>query len=156
MSRREEDEEEAVRHHLLGMALGEDEGVVTPEEQAMILGQVYYLIKDEDVLNMIKQDKHLCKLLPAFSHLLRTSFIDNKTAHLMKLRLKRAFDLLLLEMDEDEIDLEGLAKIDALLNYAYAAIEDAKGGWRGKLVTERVKIFKIERGEKKKRRWWPF
>lgn len=121
----------------------------TMEDYYQYMGQIYYLVKDEEVMEQIRSDPALKVLLPALSHLLRTShFSDKIVIKEMKLRWRRACRIQLMVMNSPK--LINQAKFDAWVNYGYAAIEDAVDGWRGKLVTERIKTYKIEGTPQKK------
>lgn len=134
---------------------GEEEAEMVPsptQEQAMI-GATSELLKDWIILEEMRTNPKLKPLLFSLSHLLRTSRIDNENTLLeMKLRFRRAARLLLLVFKK-EITPEDYALFDSIVNYAYSAFEDQRFGWRGKLVTERVKIWKIEGPEQKRKGW---
>ena len=123
---------------------------VTQEDYYQYMGQIYYLVKDEEVLSQIRDDPNLKVLMPALSHLVRTSNFTNKTEiKAMKLRWRRACRVQLMVMNSP--DLISQAKFDVWTNFGFAAIEDAVEGWRGRLVTERIKTYKIENiGSQKK------
>lgn len=116
---------------------------VTQEDYYQYMGQIYYLVKDEETQALIRDDPSLKVLLPALSHLVRTSNFTNKTEiKAMKLRWRRACRVQLMLMNSP--NLVSQAKFDVWVNFGYAAIEDAVEGWRGRLVTERIKTYKIE------------
>lgn len=117
-------------------------GHTTPDDFAVMMAQTHYLLKDDDVLDVIKASPRLKRLMPALSHLLRTTNItDKKTIIEMKLRWKIAVRYeLFLNSDE----AASMAEYHAWVNYGYAAIEDTVKGWRGRLTTERIKAFKLE------------
>jgi hypothetical protein len=134
------------------MAKESAEGGVTPDEFAMMLAAAHYLYKDDDVIKIMKNDPELKPLLIALSHLIRTSRINSeKVIREMKLRWKRACRLKLLVLG-DSSDVKSMAVFDALVNFGYSVIEDARGGWRGRLVTERIRTYKVEEGERKRKK----
>lgn len=136
------------------LAKEQAEGGVTPDEFAMMLAAAHYLYKDDDVLKILKEDPDLKPLIIALSHLIRTSRINSeKVIKEMKLRWKRACRLKLLVLGENK-DVKSMATFDALVNFGYSVIEDARGGWRGRLVTERIRTYKVEEGERKKKKKW--
>lgn len=112
------------------------------DEQAAMLGQVYYLLKDDEVSAILRGSPDLVCLIPFFSHLSRTSNLDKKTVEMLKLRLKMALRLVLL--CQREPNLVNVALYNALLAYGYAALEDGIQGWRGRLCTEKIKTYKVE------------
>lgn len=116
---------------------------VTTEDYYQYMGQIYYLVKDEEVMQLIRADPKMMALMPSLSHLLRTSnFTDKRVIMEMKLRWRRACRIQLMLCQSP--NLVSQARFDAWVNYGYAAIEDAVDGWRGRLVTERIKTYKIE------------
>lgn len=112
------------------------------DEMASMLGQVYYLLKDDETFQLLREDPDMKNLMPMLSHLLRTSNLDKKTIEIAKLRWRIACRLVLL--CQKEAVLVNVAKFNAWLVFGYAAIEDAKEGWRGRLVTEKIKTYKVE------------
>ena len=131
-----------------------DEGPSSEEE--IVTKPVDQLLRDENVLRQICEDKPEYKaLLAALSHLNRTSNTDSKTADLWRRYFKRAVDLVLMTKKEEDIDLGEVAFLDSLYIFAMCASEDAVSGWRGRLVTEIRRIFRVERGQSaSKRRWF--
>lgn len=123
----------------------------TPEDWLQYLGQIYYLVKDYETFQQLRDDPDMKVLMPTLSHLLRTSYLDKHTINVMKLRWRRACRLQLLCGKNPT--LMNQAKFDAWVNFGYAAIEDAREGWRGRLVTERIKVHKIETRTKKRGRF---
>jgi len=122
------------------------------EDYYQYMGQIYYLVKDEETQALLRDDTDLREIMPALSHLLRTSnFTDKAVIKEMKLRWRRACRIQL--MVKKSPSLVSQAKFDAWVNFGYAAIEDAVEGWRGRLVTERIKTYKIETGSTKKGFW---
>lgn len=125
---------------------------VTTEDYYQYMGQIYYLVKDEEIISLLREDADLKQLMPALSHLLRTSNITDKNIiKAMMLRWKRALRIQLLVQKSPK--LVSQAKFDAWTNYGYAAIQDTIEGWRGRLVTERIKTYKIETNQAKKGFW---
>lgn len=107
------------------------------------MGQIYYLVKDEEIQKQLRDNPKMAVLMPALSHLLRTSnFTDKLVIKEMKLRWRRACRIQLMVMNSP--DLVSQASFDAWVNFGYGAIEDAVEGWRGRLVTERIKTYKVE------------
>jgi len=112
------------------------------EDMLQYIGQTYYLIKDDDVRQMILTDPDLKPLLPALSHLLRTGNLDKKTIQIAKLRWKITCRLQLL--CKRKPDLVSLAKYNCMLIYGFGVLEDAKQGWRGRLVTEKIRTYRVD------------
>lgn len=128
---------------------GESMQQVTTEDYYQYMGQIYYLVKDEETQQLLRSDPKMMYLMPALSHLLRTSCITDKTViKEMKLRWRRACRIQLMVCQTPK--LVSQARFDAWLNFGNAAIEDTRDGWRGRLVTERIKTYKIESGGQKK------
>lgn len=127
---------------LRGVMQGESMQPTTPDELQVYMGQVYHLLKDDEVMKLVKDDEDLTPMLPTISHMLRTSNLDKKTRFVMKLRARRALRLQLMVLKTP--NLVSQAKFDSWLNFIFAAIDDTDAGWRGKLVTERIKSYKVE------------
>lgn len=128
---------------MLANVIGATEGTLAQEDLVERLAQVYYLLKDADISRLLSQDpERMKKLLPALSHLLRTTnIVDEKTIIEMKVRWRIAVRRVLF------VDAENpgtMAEFHSWINFGYAAIEDTRRGWRGKLATERIRTFKIE------------
>lgn len=126
-----------------------------PTEEMLVLGRTHYMLKDNDIRNLVF-GKHRW-LIPAYiaaSHLLRTSFLDPWDVEPLKWRFKLIIDLLL--MSKDDLSIEDLAVAEAMYIYGFTSLKDALDGWRGKLVTEQVRTYRIEgeKVEKDRRRWW--
>lgn len=137
---------------LARLAASQEMQQVTMEDYYQYMGQIYYLIKDEETQALLRDDPDLRELMPALSHLLRTSNItDKKVIKEMKLRWRRACRIQL--MVKKTPRLVSQAKFDAWVNFGNAAVEDTREGWRGRLVTERIKTYKIETGQQKKGIW---
>lgn len=130
--------------------------VQTNDEMLSQLQQSYYLQIDDMTLQQYMSDPQLKYLQPAFSHLNRTSKIpETKTLHNLAAmaRLDIEYILLLheLNMPEDEMELVGWAKLEALRIFGLSSVNDQIDGYRGKLVTEKIKTIKVElAGQKKK------
>jgi hypothetical protein len=123
----------------------------SPEEEQQMMAQIYYLIKDPIVQKMLLDDPNMKALLPALSHLIRTSNLDKNTVTLLKLRWKVACRLQLLIKQKP--DLVSLAKFQAWVMFGYAALEDTINGWRGRIVTERQRIYKVESGNRQRKKF---
>lgn len=121
---------------------------MTPDDFAQMMGQAYFLLKDSDIIELMKGTKMspstMKRLMPALSHMLRTSNINNEL-QLMEMKLNWAIALrYALFINNDVDDSADMAAYYAWLNFGYAAIEDTRKGWRGNLVTNKIKTFKIE------------
>lgn len=118
---------------------------VTPDEFSTMLAQAHELFHDDQITQLILSNpERAAKLLPALSHMLRTTRItDRTTIEIMKLRWELTCRLTFLVSDE-EGKVATSAEYYSWLNYGYAAIEDTWEGWRGKLVTERIRTYRIE------------
>lgn len=118
------------------------------EDYYQYMGQIYYLVKDER-MDLIFNDPKLRVLYPMFSHLQRTSNIDRDkngriVSAMLKVRARRALRIQLMVCQNPK--LVNQAKFDALVAYSEGVVEDMKEGWRGRLVTEKIKTYKIESG----------
>jgi hypothetical protein len=137
---------------LARIVAGEAMKQVTTEDYYQYMGQIYYLVKDEETQTILRTDPNMKVLMPALSHLLRTSnFTDKLVVKEMKLRWRRACRIQLMVMNSP--NLVSQAKFDCWCNFGYAAIEDAVEGWRGRLVTERIKTYKVESTTPQRKKW---
>lgn len=138
---------------LARLAASQEMQQVSTEDYYQYMGQIYYLVKDEETQSILRSDPDLRELMPALSHLLRTSnFTDKNLIKAMMIRWRRACRIQLMVRKTPR--LVSQAKMDAWTNFGYAAIQDAVGGWRGKLVTERIKTYKIESSGGQKKGFW--
>jgi hypothetical protein len=121
-----------------------------PQEYLASLGTSYYLLMDEDVHGMLKRNNELKGLLPAYSHLNRTTKITPKQAELLKLDYDFVILIHELNMDEDAYETTLWSTLEGLQIYGANMISDAIEGWRGKLVTEQIKVIRtvLERGQR--------
>lgn len=148
MSRKEMVEDEILARIVQGDTMKQ----VTTEDYYQYMGQIYYLVKDEETQALLREDPNMKVLMPALSHLLRTSNItDKKTVERMKIRWRRACRIQLMVMNSP--NLVSQAKFDAWVNFGEAAIEDTIEGWRGRLVTERIKTYKVESSAPQRKKW---
>ncbi len=121
---------------------------VTPDDWASFMGQVYFLIKDDELQAQLRDDPDMKVLMPVLSSLVRTGNLTKKTIAMSKLRWRIACRMQLLCSKEPEV--ANISKFYSWLTHGEAALEDALQGWRGRLVTERIKTYRIE-GERRKR-----
>jgi hypothetical protein len=84
----------------------------------------------------------------------RTSNLSSIEAEVLKRRIKLAADIILFTKKEADISLEEVAFIKSLLVYASCAMQDAIGGWRGRLVTERIRTYRVETPTERKKGFW--
>lgn len=122
------------------------------EDMLQYIGQLYYLIRDDDVHQMIMDDPDLRPLMPALSHLLRTGNLDKKTVQIAKLRWKISCRLQLLLKRKPS--LVSLAKYNCMITYGFGVLEDALHGWRGRLVTEKIRTYRVDAVQQRKKRFW--
>ena len=123
---------------------------LTPEEMEQMQGAIHYLMVDDDVLEMLKSNPQLKMLIPAVSHMVRTANMSSRSIEEAKIRYRIALRLQLLVMNKQKT-MGSVALFQTLLIYGYAALEDATRGYRGRLVTERIKTIKIEGLQKAKK-----
>lgn len=126
-------------------------GEVDPTEFSKIMGQTHYLLKDDNIDDLFSTDERIKKLRPALSHLIRTSRCDDKKSITrLKLQWRIACSLELLILPKKPASM---GEFLAWLTYGYTVIEDMRNGWRGKLVTERIRSFKVETSAPKKKKF---
>ena len=127
------------------------ESMTTPQ-----ISDTHFLSKDIDVLREVKKDNDLKEFLPLISHLNRTSRLGREQAELYKLEAESLVLMKEATMDEDKYEINGWVKLRSFLTFVKMLYDDTVGGWRGRLVTERRRITRIERGraEEQRRRWF--
>lgn len=125
----------------------------TPQEYLHSLGRSVYMVMDPEVFSILNDEdkKQFRALIPAFSHLMRTTNIGTKEAELLELDYEYLTLIHKLNMNEDEYETVGWALLESLKIYARGIISDAFHGWKGRLVTEQIKIVRTELEKKKKR-----
>lgn len=122
------------------------------DEMIYSLGRSVYMIMDPEVTGILNADGNdqFNALIPAFSHLNRTTNIDKKQAELLTLDYEYLSLIHKLNMNEDEYENVGWAMLESLKIFAHGITSDAFHGWKGKLVTEQIKIIRTELEKKKK------
>lgn len=117
------------------------------------LGRSIYMIHDPQL--ELKDDDQFNELYPAFSMLNRTTNIGNLDRELLLLDYEALLLINKINMNEDEYENKGWAKLEALKIFARYMVSDSFHGWKGRLVTEQIKIIRAEL-EKKKKGWLRF
>lgn len=122
------------------------------EDYLRSLGRTAYMLMDSEVSGILNDDKNpnFKSLIPAFSHLNRTTNIGNKEAELLMLDYEYINIIHTLNMKEDLYENDGWATLESLKIFARNIIADAYKGWKGKILTEQIKVIRTEL-EKKKR-----
>jgi hypothetical protein len=125
--------------------------IQSPEELQKELAQSYHLQYDDMTLSQIDEDPQLRYLLPALSPLNRTSKIPNKRlAEMARLDMEYVLLLHQFSLNEADLDLHGWAKLESLRIFGLSSVNDQVDGYRGKLVTEKIKEVRVGVVEKKK------
>lgn len=122
------------------------------EDMLEQIGQTRYLIVDDNVDFLIMSDPDLRPLIPALSHLIRTGNLDKKTIAIAKLRYEVACRMQLL--CKKKPNLVSLALFNSMMNYGHGVLEDAKNGWRGRLVTEKIRTYRVNAVQQRRKRFW--
>lgn len=154
---RGKEEEKRAEEYNEQMALTEQtrQGAM-PEEQMNALGQLYYMMKDDQVTYILWENKQLRNLIPAFSPLNQMSNISEKEARIRRLKYK----LLLLKqkgyMNTKKYAEGGATLISSLDLLSRTYTTDAVHGWKGKILTEQTKIIRTEVVKRKKKGMLPF
>jgi len=129
----------------------EEIGVGMPQ-----VNDTYFLTKDENVIQLLRTDPDLKDFAPLIiSHLNRTTRLSREEAQLLELEIENIITMKETSINEDDYEIGKWAKFEALLFHVRLMLRDAVGGWRGRLVTERRRITRIERAraEEQRRRW---
>lgn len=155
--KKDEDEE-----YMQNLALTEQGRQTLPEDQLASLGRSVYMIMDPEVTAILNpvdakgriiDDPKLSQfrsLIPAFSHLNRTTNIDKRDATLLMLDYEYLDIIHTLNMKEDNYENEGWALLESLKIFARNIVADSFHGWKGRIMTEQIKIIKTEIEKKKK------
>jgi len=123
------------------------DGQVSPQDFAALLPEIHYLLKDDDTTRFIKESPFRKKLQMALSTMTRTGRTDDKRVMKeMKLRWRMA----VIAADIESEDGMSISEEQGWIIYGDGVIEDRWRGWRGKLVTEKTRAFKLEGGASKK------
>jgi len=130
---------------ILSRVLASDELQATMEEQYQALQQTWYLSEDEQVLKLIWSDPDLQPLIPALSRMLRTTRIEDKIE--IK-RLMKMWDIecRLQVMIAKPAHLKNLALFYALRQYGRGVVHDTWLGWRGNLLSRKIREYLVETG----------
>lgn len=130
-------------------------GSVVPEDYVYSLGRSVYMVLDPDVMEVLKQDPKLQTLIPAASHLNRLTRKDRKAMELDMLDYEFLLQIHKLNMNEDDYETTGWAKLQAFVPFFRNIVYDSVDGFKARVVTEQIKVVKAEL-EKKKKRVLPF
>lgn len=122
------------------------------DEMISSLGRSVYMVMDPEVTAILndKDKPQFQALLPAFSHLNRTTRIGKKQAELLTLNYEYLSLIHKLNMPEDDYENVGWALLESLKIFASGIISDAFEGFKAKVVTEQIKIIRTELERKKK------
>lgn len=126
-----------------------------PQELINQLGKEYYLLVDDLTLALLHASPQFQFLIPAFSHLSRTTRITRKDAQIQMLEMECMFDEHTMQMEEDDFDHEGWAEIRSYLMFGKDVINDKVDGHRGRLITDKIKILEARVMAEKKRGMLP-
>lgn len=118
------------------------------------LGRSIYMIQDPILVNVLLEDDEFKAMYAAFSQLNRTTNIGNLDRELLLLDYEALLLINKLNMDEDKYENLGWAKMEALKIFARYMVSDSFHGWKGRLVTEQIKIIRTELEKKKKGRFF--
>lgn len=149
----EKDEQpgEIIKRALAGSVEGEESTMTAREELAMAY-ELAYLLRDDSIFKLFSDPRlrDYVALRPALSHLNRTTNMSGFDGEIFKRRFKLALDLILFSRSERELTMAEIALKECLLAYGGCVASDAVGGWRGRLITERTRVYRVESGEKKR------
>lgn len=125
------------------------------DEMINSLGRSVYMVMDPDVQAILnnpeKTNPQLQALLPAFSHLNRTTKIGKTQAELLTLDYEYLSLIHKLNMNEDEYENVGWALLESLKIFASGIISDALDGFKARVITEQIKIIRTELQKQKKK-----
>jgi len=146
---------EALGMEVVRMDVGKPEQGPLPQELINQLGKEYYLLVDDLTLKQLDEDEQLKHLIPAVSHLNRTTKIRRRDAEIQMLEMECLFDIHTMQMEEDKFDHKGWAKLQALQIFGKDTIHDKIEGHRGKLISDQIRIIEARVVAEKKKRLLP-
>lgn len=121
-------------------------GQISPDDFASLLPQAHFLLKDDEATKFIRESPFRKKLLLSLSTMTRTGRTDDKkVTREKKLRWRMA----VLAADIESEEGMSISEEQSWISYGDGVIEDRIAGWRGKLLTERIRTWKIESASKK-------
>lgn len=130
-------------------------GQMLTEDYVNSLGRSVYMVMDPDVMKILSEDEQLRTLIPAVSHLNRLTKKDQNAMRLDMLDYEFLLMIHKLNMNEDEYETTGWAKLQAFVPFFRNLVYDSVDGFKAKVVTEQIKVIKAEL-EKKRRKVLPF
>jgi hypothetical protein len=128
---------------------------ILTEDYVNSLGRSVYMVMDPDVMQILHDDEQLKTLIPAASHLNRLTNKDRKATELDMLDYEFLLMIHKLNMNEDDYESAGWAKLQAFIPFFRNLVYDSVGGFKAHMVTEQIKIIKAEI-EKQKKKVLPF
>lgn len=113
------------------------------------LADMHYLVADKFVERLLGDDERTKALRVGTSALVRTSKKSKKARRIAKHQWNISCTVSLLAMRRPQ--LVDLALYNNLKIFGHSAIDDTDEGWRGLLVTNKMRTIRLERGESKRR-----
>jgi len=141
--KKEPDEDEQLARDII--VSEESQPAVMTEEYINSLGRSVFMIMDPDVTRLLDDEEK-----PAFSHLNRVTNIGQKEADLQMLDYEFLSLVDKMNSNEDEYEDKGWKKSLSKRIFARSIINDAFNGWKGKIVTEQIKVIRTQIEKKKK------
>lgn len=122
-------------------------GQISPEDFAALIPGAHFLLKDDDASRIIRDSPFKKKLMLALSTMNRTGRTDDKKSIKEK---KLRWRMAVIAADIESEEGMSISEEQSWIVYGDGVIEDRIKGWRGKLLTERIRTYKIESGAGKK------
>jgi len=113
------------------------------------LANVHYLVADKNVERILKRDPRTEALTVGTSNLVRTSKMSKRDRRIAKRQWTISCVTTLLALRKPR--LVDLALYNNLLMFGHTAIDDTGDGWRGLLVTNKMRTIRVERGSSRGR-----
>jgi hypothetical protein len=119
-------------------------------ENANVVEKFAYVLVDDNVQYLLKNNTILMPLYPTFSLLNSTIRLTKIDAIILYCKVRFQLLLIAWNMDEEEYQTEGAITLESLKYYFYCRINEAIDGWKGRMITEQHKIIETQvRREKK-------
>jgi hypothetical protein len=112
-------------------------------EQIETLGKIRHLLTSPVMEKFFLENKYMQVFIPAFDSVNRTTKITDHEAEIMWLDFQILFLMAKLTMPPDVYEMGAMALFQSLEIAASTVITDAKGGWKGHLLTEQVRRLDV-------------
>ncbi len=138
------------RTYALTEAARDSQGSADPaNDYLMALGKFGYLVGDDRIPTFVSQNPAYNALIPALSPVNRTTkHISKRDAHIAWLDFQILFTMLELTMRPEDCETGAMEILQGFEIFANTQISDGFEGWKGNILTQQVKVSRVELKEK--------